>query len=185
MTDVKQIKLFPGDAKVCLTVAGQVFFQKKLLLVLHRKLNVWLAPGGHLESNELPHLGAQREVFEETGVTVRAIDPRPLLKSSTSLFVPSPIFSNLHWVSKENYRRRLKDGDNFECESQWSKGCEQHLNLVYLMEVVGSTRVSMDERESLDVGWFTSDEISSLQTTDELRQEFEYGFRLTSESKTK
>ena len=42
----------------------------KLLMVHHKKLDTWVIPGGHLEPNELPHEGAQREIKEETGVSV-------------------------------------------------------------------------------------------------------------------
>ncbi|MCA9372860.1 NUDIX domain-containing protein, partial [Candidatus Woesebacteria bacterium] len=60
--------LISKQAKLCYTAAGQVFHDGKLLLVKHRKLGFWLAPGGHLDPEELPHLGAEREVFEETGI---------------------------------------------------------------------------------------------------------------------
>lgn len=42
--------------------------RRKVLLLLHKKLQAWLQPGGHMESNELPHLAALREVLEETGL---------------------------------------------------------------------------------------------------------------------
>lgn len=45
------------------------------LLVHHRSLDIWIQPGGHLDSNELPESGAFREFTEETGITgVRAAD---------------------------------------------------------------------------------------------------------------
>jgi 8-oxo-dGTP pyrophosphatase MutT (NUDIX family) len=40
-----------------------------LLLVLHRRLRMWLPPGGHLEKGELPYAAAVRELAEECGVT--------------------------------------------------------------------------------------------------------------------
>src|SRR6267154_1476348 len=41
---------------------------KHFLLIEHKKLGVWLAPGGHLEEGEEPHQGALREVREEIGL---------------------------------------------------------------------------------------------------------------------
>jgi 8-oxo-dGTP pyrophosphatase MutT (NUDIX family) len=41
-----------------------------VLLHLHRKLGMWLPPGGHIERDELPDDAAVREVFEETGLRV-------------------------------------------------------------------------------------------------------------------
>lgn len=172
------VDLIKDRAKICYTAAGQTFHEGKLLLVRHRKLNLWLAPGGHLDPGELPHLGAEREVFEETGVKVMAFDPNQLLASTTSTYIPSPIISNVHWVCEENYQRRHRDGDTYQRDAQWQKGCEQHLGFVYLMRVIGSTAVAINERESTDIGWFAENEIDALQTTEDLKREFHYGFSL-------
>jgi 8-oxo-dGTP diphosphatase len=39
-----------------------------ILLVKHKKLGVWLPPGGHVEEGELPHVSVLREAFEETSM---------------------------------------------------------------------------------------------------------------------
>jgi 8-oxo-dGTP pyrophosphatase MutT (NUDIX family) len=51
----------------------------RILLVLHRRLQRWLLPGGHVEADD-PLIGdtGRREVVEETGAILRA-DSRPLL----------------------------------------------------------------------------------------------------------
>ena len=51
----------------------------RILLVLHRRLQRWLLPGGHVEPDD-PFIGdaARREVVEETGAILRADSP-PLL----------------------------------------------------------------------------------------------------------
>lgn len=51
----------------------------RILLVLHRRLQRWLLPGGHVEPDD-PFIGgaARREVVEETGAILRA-DSQPLL----------------------------------------------------------------------------------------------------------
>jgi 8-oxo-dGTP pyrophosphatase MutT (NUDIX family) len=41
---------------------------QSILLVKHKGLGVWLPPGGHVEEDELPHIAALREAFEETGM---------------------------------------------------------------------------------------------------------------------
>jgi 8-oxo-dGTP pyrophosphatase MutT (NUDIX family) len=51
----------------------------RILLVLHRRLQRWLLPGGHVEPDD-PLIGdaGRREVVEETGAILRADSP-PLL----------------------------------------------------------------------------------------------------------
>src|ERR1017187_6078655 len=53
--------------------------QARILLVLHRRLQRWLLPGGHVEPSD-PLIGdaGRREVVEETGAILRADSP-PLL----------------------------------------------------------------------------------------------------------
>lgn len=43
----------------------------KVALHLHKRLNMWLQPGGHIEPGETPAQGALREAIEETGLPVR------------------------------------------------------------------------------------------------------------------
>ena len=56
------------------TVCGIVEIDGKVLLVRHTygsAKNRILCPGGYVEENELPTTAIEREVFEETGITVR------------------------------------------------------------------------------------------------------------------
>ena len=52
------------------TVAVFVVLADHVVLHRHRKLGLWLPPGGHIEPNELPDEAARREVLEETGLTI-------------------------------------------------------------------------------------------------------------------
>ena len=47
---------------------------KEFLLMFHRKLGGWLAPGGHVESGENPAQAALREAKEELGVDLDLVD---------------------------------------------------------------------------------------------------------------
>jgi 8-oxo-dGTP pyrophosphatase MutT (NUDIX family) len=58
------------------TVAVFVVWEGKVLLHWHRKLAMWLPPGGHIEDGELPDEAALREVREETGLWAELVGER-------------------------------------------------------------------------------------------------------------
>lgn len=60
------------------TVAVFVVARGRVLLHLHRKLGLWLPPGGHIELHELPDDAALREVLEETGLAIELSGGRGL-----------------------------------------------------------------------------------------------------------
>lgn len=65
---------------VHVTGSGIVTGPRGVLLHLHRRLGMWLQPGGHLEPGETPWEAAIRESVEETGLTLRfAGDREPAL----------------------------------------------------------------------------------------------------------
>ena len=55
------------------TVAVFVVHEQRVALHPHRKLGLWLPPGGHIEMHELPDDAARREAWEETGIAVRLV----------------------------------------------------------------------------------------------------------------
>jgi ADP-ribose pyrophosphatase YjhB (NUDIX family) len=55
------------------TVAVFVVHNDHVLLHPHRKLGIWLPPGGHIEPDELPDEAALREVEEESGLVVELV----------------------------------------------------------------------------------------------------------------
>ncbi len=58
------------------TVATFVVHAGRVLLLFHRKLRLWLPPGGHIDPHELPDEAAVREVLEEAGVAVELVGER-------------------------------------------------------------------------------------------------------------
>lgn len=149
------------QAKRCLTVVAWTIYEGKTLLVKHKKLGIWLAPGGHVEDNELPQQAAEREFFEETGVLVRVVRPKDLPIGTTSEYLPPPFAMNLHWINKPSKTRGF---------------CEQHYTLNFFVEVINTSSFARQEEETDDIGWFSQEEIRNLETTQDIKNEAIYAF---------
>ena len=52
---------------------GYIVKDKRVLLIDHPKLGIWLPVGGHIEEDELPDEACIREIKEETGLDVTII----------------------------------------------------------------------------------------------------------------
>lgn len=50
-------------------------YQGKWVLVRHKQRNTYEIPGGHIEKGESPVDAAKRELYEETGAKVFALEP--------------------------------------------------------------------------------------------------------------
>ena len=61
------------------TSTGIVVANGATLVHWHKKVQAWLAPGGHVEPNEDPVQATIREVKEETGLDVTILPTSPLL----------------------------------------------------------------------------------------------------------
>jgi ADP-ribose pyrophosphatase YjhB (NUDIX family) len=149
------------SAERCHTVNAWTLYQGKTLLVKHKKLGIWLAPGGHVEDNELPHIAAEREFEEESGVKVKAISSLPLeIKGNVSEYLPLPFYCNLHEINKPR-------GNSF---------CEQHYSWGFFVAVLDASNLNEDDDGVDGVGWFTLDEIQDLETIDDIRAEAAFVF---------
>lgn len=64
---------------VHITASALVVGRRGIVLHRHKRLGIWLQPGGHIDPGELPWDGAVREAIEETGLPARlASDPPEL-----------------------------------------------------------------------------------------------------------
>jgi len=125
----------------------------KILVIFHNKLQKWLPAGGHLESNELPHEAALREVFEETGVSARIIrdDPEMGLKGDVDCQIPRP-YSVLYQIIPPS----KKDIEHI------------HVDFVYAMEAEESELVGRPEEVS-SVAWLTKDQVFASECFDSVK----------------
>jgi 8-oxo-dGTP pyrophosphatase MutT (NUDIX family) len=70
--------------RYCLVATAYVVRGDKTLLLKHRKLGMWLPPGGHVEPGETPDEAVRREVREETGLEIDFVEPRARPSWTTS-----------------------------------------------------------------------------------------------------
>ncbi|HSK99378.1 MAG TPA: NUDIX domain-containing protein [Rubrobacteraceae bacterium] len=127
------------------TVAVFVVSGQKVLLHRHRKLGMWLPPGGHIEKNELPDEAAVREVLEETGVEVELVgERREDVEDPVQLHRPAG-------VQLEN----IGPG-------------HQHIDLIYFARPLGSTEIHPDYSGD-EVGWYGPEDWNTLAVNAEVR----------------
>jgi len=123
----------------------------KVLVIYHKKLQLWLPAGGHVEVGEMPHEAVVREVFEETGIKARVINASQELALSSiesEYQIPAPLFV-LH-----EHIPAYKDKDE-----------HMHYDFIYAMETELDTCCA-NEHEVEAVKWVTKEQLHALKTTE-------------------
>ena len=95
-----------------LTVTGFVVHGDKTLLLWHRRLRMWMPPGGHVEPGEDPQEALLREIREETGLEAHIVSRQRPLPFDYPAQVPPP-----YTILVEN--------------SSEPGGPHQHIDLIY------------------------------------------------------
>lgn len=130
------------------TVATFVVHNDKVLLLWHRKLSMWLPPGGHIDPNELPDVAAVREVLEETGLEVVLTSPL------SAPPIPGP--------------RQLARPEGIQLE-EISPG-HQHIDLIYFARPADLTAMQpIANHEVARVGWYGVADLDRISLTEEVR----------------
>ncbi|MFB6283617.1 MAG: NUDIX domain-containing protein [Halobacteria archaeon] len=96
--------LVPEDAELEFTASAFVVDSGTVLFIDHEKTGYMLQPGGHIETNEVPHEAAVREVREETGVEVELHGHhRRQRYSDVVADVPQPYKLNTHRIREGHW----------------------------------------------------------------------------------
>ena len=121
----------------------------QFLLLYHKKLGKWLAPGGHLNEGEKPHEGVLRELWEETGLEGRFVDllEGPQVGTLAVPQLPTP-FCIL-------YETIPADASSAE---------HMHIDFVYVLEVDPARSLELCMQEVQQARWIPAEKVGALDT---------------------
>ena len=98
--------------------------QDEVLLHWHKKVMEWLPPGGHIEKNESPEEAVVREVYEESGLSIK-------------LFSNKSIFENIGEVKELEKPESLL----LEPIDDPKEGKHFHIDMIYFAEAINPERL--------------------------------------------
>jgi 8-oxo-dGTP pyrophosphatase MutT (NUDIX family) len=136
------------------TVATFVVHSEQVLLLFHRKLRLWLPPGGHIEPNELPDEAAVREVWEEAAIRCELVGKRGVGVA---------------------YPRQLVRPAGIQLESIGPD--HEHVDLIYFARPLDGLALPRGNGEGDSVGWYPIGSLASLGAPEDVRRWAERALR--------
>lgn len=128
----------------------------KCLVHFHKKIEVLMQVGGHIELDETPWQTVAHELAEETGYALSELDVlqytnyRP--QEAGNVTHPTPLLVNTHNVGNEHY----------------------HSDLCYAFAAENVPETTVGDSESADLRWLTVDELRSGAQAGEVLQDVVY-----------
>lgn len=137
-----------------------ILHENRVLLIYHKKYQKWQPPGGHLDENELPHEGAIREAYEETGLQVEIIEQENIhINRWNAKSIPRPFLCLL-----ENIPEYSKNGR--------TEPAHQHIDFIFLARPIEDQFcLKENPQETMGLRWFSREEIETLQGDVDLFEE--------------
>lgn len=125
----------------------------KMLLIHHKKMQLWLPAGGKIEENEYPSEAVLREVKEELGVDAEIIE----FNSSTEIVntFEKTIALPFCILTTKNFKN--KESDEFT-----------DIHFAYTLKVKSENLVAKEDEIS-EFRWFTKEEIKELNTFESVK----------------
>jgi 8-oxo-dGTP pyrophosphatase MutT (NUDIX family) len=133
----------------------------RVLLVHHKKMDLWVFPGGHVDPNEAPHETAVREVLEETGVDVRLAPGASFEKKlGFGVALPAPIEIAEH------------PAPAWAASGKWpAEPTHWHLDFLYLGFASSLLPVKRQEEEVHGAKWFSFAQVKLLDAAGTARKD--------------
>lgn len=120
--------------------------QKKVLLIHHKKLGVWLQPGGHVEPFETLVEAAVRECREETGIDIAHLLSPGKKVDEYAYPMPVPQF-----ILEERIPPHGNQPEHF------------HIDCIYVVRLPEQA-AHHQAKEAHDIGWFSLEDALKLKT---------------------
>ncbi len=133
--------------KTDLVVAGYLVHEGKVLLIFHRKLQLWLPPGGHIEKDEVPDDAVIREFKEELNLDVELLGKNDVpMAGNIKRQLAVPFYVNVHSV-----------------------GDHDHCCFYYLCKPRGMQNLKLNTSELDDFRWFSAEELKQDRVPADVR----------------
>lgn len=114
----------------------------RIMLHMHKKHNMLLPVGGHVETTENPWQAVVRELGEESGYNVgqlSILQPKHSINSLPSVVLhPCPVVTNSHHITKDHL----------------------HTDIAYAFIVSSDAVGSIDSGESTDIRWLDKNQLN-------------------------
>jgi len=126
--------------KIDFTASVFIVRDGKVLLHKHKRLGIWLQPGGHIELDEDPVQAVLREAKEETGLEIELVGEQPQQFETiyNTRVLMTPRFMNRHFF----------DADH----------THEHVDLVYFARAKAGEPVA--EEDAAPVRWMSKEELT-------------------------
>jgi 8-oxo-dGTP pyrophosphatase MutT (NUDIX family) len=138
--------------------------QKRTLLLWHNRKQRWMPPGGHIDEDEIPSDAARRECKEETGLDVEIIgDPQ------------QDLFADCSYEGRMLIKPVLMLLEEIPGSTEHGKPDHQHMDFVFIARPLDeSQELNPESDETVELRWFTREEIAELGEDEMYRNVREY-----------
>lgn len=141
--------------KTDLVVAGYIIHENKVLLIHHKKLDLWLPVGGHINENETPDQALLREIKEEVGIDVNILNKSDLPKDgNVKSNLSAPFYVNVHSV-----------------------GDHDHCCLFYVCRAINPENLKIN-KELKNFDWFTKEDLNKKHIPPDVKSQCLKAFQL-------